>query len=37
MTEFLAFDELTWPAVDQLPRDIPLVIPFGAVTRNQGW
>ncbi len=29
MTEFLAFDELAWPAVDQLPRDIPLVIPLG--------
>lgn len=30
MTEFFAFEELTWPQVAALPRDLPLVIPLGA-------
>jgi creatinine amidohydrolase len=30
MTEFFAFDELTWPEVQALPRDTPLVIPLGS-------
>jgi creatinine amidohydrolase len=29
MTKFFAFEELTWPEVAELPRDIPLVIPLG--------
>ncbi len=29
MTEFFAFDELTWPEVAALRRDTPLVIPIG--------
>ncbi len=29
MTKFIAYDELTWLEVDQLPRDMPLVIPLG--------
>jgi creatinine amidohydrolase len=30
MTEILIVDELTWPEVANLPRDIPLVIPLGS-------
>jgi creatinine amidohydrolase len=30
MTEILAYDELTWPEVADLPRDIPLVVPLGS-------
>jgi creatinine amidohydrolase len=29
MTEFFAYDELTWPEVAALPRDLPLVLPLG--------
>ena len=29
MTEFFRFDELTWPEVTALPRDIPLLLPLG--------
>lgn len=29
MTRFFEFERLTWPEVDALPRDCPLVIPFG--------
>ena len=29
MTDLFAFDELTWPEVADLPRDLPLVIPLG--------
>ncbi|MBI3172100.1 MAG: creatininase family protein [Chloroflexi bacterium] len=29
MTDFFAYDELTWPEVAELPRDLPLVIPLG--------
>ncbi len=29
MTEFFLFDQLTWPEVEALPRDTPLVIPLG--------
>lgn len=29
MTEFFRYDELTWQAIDALPRDTPLVIPLG--------
>ncbi len=30
MTNFFAYDELTWPEVADLPRDLPLVIPLGS-------
>ena len=29
MTEFFAYDTLTWPDIAALPRDLPLVIPLG--------
>jgi creatinine amidohydrolase len=29
MTEFFPYEELTWPEVAALPRDLPLVIPLG--------
>ncbi|MBN1992086.1 MAG: creatininase family protein [Anaerolineae bacterium] len=29
MTKFLTYDELTWPEVAHLPRDIPLILPLG--------
>lgn len=29
MTELFAFDELTWPEVAALPRELPLVLPLG--------
>lgn len=29
MTHFFSFDELTWPEVQALPRDTPLVLPLG--------
>lgn len=29
MTTYFAYDELTWPEIDALPRDTPLVIPLG--------
>jgi len=29
MTEFFAYDELTWPEVAGLRRDVPLVLPLG--------
>ncbi|MCX6082789.1 MAG: creatininase family protein [Chloroflexi bacterium] len=29
MTEFFNFDDLTWPEVAGLPRDLPLVLPLG--------
>jgi creatinine amidohydrolase len=29
VTEFFAFDELTWPEVQALPRHTPLIIPLG--------
>jgi creatinine amidohydrolase len=29
VTEFFAYDELTWPEVAGLPRDIPLILPLG--------
>jgi creatinine amidohydrolase len=29
MTNFLPYDELTWPEVQSLPRNIPLVLPLG--------
>lgn len=29
MTQFFAYDELTWPEVAALPRDTPLVLPLG--------
>jgi creatinine amidohydrolase len=29
MTEFFAYETLTWPDIAALPRDIPLVIPLG--------
>jgi creatinine amidohydrolase len=31
MTYFLSFDELTWPQVERLERDIPLILPFGKI------
>ena len=30
MTTFFAYDELTWDAVAELPRDTPLVLPLGS-------
>ena len=30
MTEFFHYDELTWPEVADLPRDVPLVLPLGS-------
>ncbi len=30
MTEFFNYDELTWPEVADLPRDVPLIIPLGS-------
>ncbi len=30
MTDFFAYDELTWPEVAALPRDLPLVLPLGS-------
>ena len=29
MTDFFAYEELTWPEVAALPRDLPLVLPLG--------
>jgi creatinine amidohydrolase len=29
MADFFRFDELTWPEVAALPRDIPLILPLG--------
>ncbi len=30
MTEFFNYDELTWPEVAELPRDVPLILPLGS-------
>ena len=30
MTEFFHYDDLTWPEVADLPRDVPLVLPLGS-------
>ena len=30
MTEFFPYENLTWPEVNDLPRDTPLVLPLGA-------
>ena len=30
MTEFFPYDNLTWPEVANLPRDVPLVLPLGS-------
>ena len=30
MTEFFHYDDLTWPEVADLPRDLPLVLPLGS-------
>jgi creatinine amidohydrolase len=30
MTTFFNYDELTWPEVAELPRDMPLVLPLGS-------
>ncbi|MBI5935363.1 MAG: creatininase family protein [Chloroflexi bacterium] len=30
MTDFFHYDDLTWPEVADLPRDIPLVLPLGS-------
>ena len=29
MTEYFNYDQLTWPEVADLPRDMPLVLPLG--------
>jgi creatinine amidohydrolase len=29
MTDFFAYEELTWPDVAALPRDLPLILPLG--------
>jgi creatinine amidohydrolase len=31
MTVYFAYDELTWPEVESLSRDVPLVLPFGSL------
>ncbi len=30
MTEIFHYDDLTWPEVAELPRDVPLVLPLGS-------
>jgi len=30
MSDIFAYDDLTWPEVAELPRDVPLIIPLGA-------
>lgn len=30
MAEFFSFDDLSWPEVTALPRDIPLILPLGS-------
>ncbi len=30
MAEFFNYDELTWPDVAALPRDVPLILPLGS-------
>src|SRR5690349_6273155 len=30
MTDFFHYDEMTWDAVEELPRDTPLVLPLGS-------
>ena len=30
MTEFFAYEDLTWPEVADLPRDVPLILPLGS-------
>ena len=30
MTEIFHYDNLTWPEVADLPRDVPLVLPLGS-------
>jgi len=30
MSNFFAYNELTWPEVAELPRDVPLIIPLGS-------
>jgi len=32
MSDYFNYDEMTWPEVAELPRDIPLIIPLGT-----GW
>jgi creatinine amidohydrolase len=29
MTDFFAYENLTWPEVEALPRDLPLILPLG--------
>ena len=29
MTQFLAYDDLSWPEVAELPRNLPLILPLG--------
>jgi creatinine amidohydrolase len=35
MTNFFNFDELTWPEVKELQRDVPLIIPLGPAWNTQ--
>src|SRR5512138_1261726 len=30
MTEFFAYEDLTWPEVAELPREVPLIVPLGS-------
>ena len=30
MTKFFHYDDLTWPEVAELPRDVPLALPLGS-------
>jgi hypothetical protein len=32
MTDIIRYENLTFPEVDELPRDIPIVIPLGDIT-----
>ena len=32
MTDIIRYENLTFPEVDALPRDIPIVIPLGEMT-----
>ena len=34
-TEFFNYDEMTWDAIAELPRDTPLVLPLGTGYNNE--
>lgn len=35
MTKFFNYNNLTWPEVAELPRDIPLVLPLGSFFNSE--